>query len=191
MQRTILSVTLLAALLLSSAPAAAEGIPWRFHEPPFDFLFGNHIDTHQQTRVAPDGELAGVLYIRFTGETVGGVPVAHHANCNHVPDECTVGWTWRGVPGAATFVYHAHGDHPLWLVGRGEVPQPGGYSHFHWLGEPAMAMALVPGEVRDGYYLELTAKDRFVFRHGGDEILVTPGLDLATHLNLVTSFPGY
>lgn len=191
MRQTVTAAVLLTALAVAAAPAAAEGIPWRFHAAPFDFLFGNHIDTHQQTRLTPGGELAGVLYVRFTGEMVDGFSVAHHANCDHVPDECTVGWTWRGVPGVATFVYHEHGDHPLWLVGRDEIPQPGGYSHFHWTGAPGMAMDLVPGEVRQGYYLELTAKDTFVFRHGGDEILVVPGLDLASHLNLVTSFPGF
>lgn len=45
------------------------------------------------------------------------------------------------------------------------------------------------GMTYDGYFLELTAKNTFVFRHGDEEILVTPGIDLATHLNIVSSFP--
>ena len=52
-----------------------------------------------------------------------------------------------------------------------------------------MAMDLMEGMMYEGYFLELTAKDTFVFKHGDEEILVTPGLDLATHLNLVTVFP--
>jgi hypothetical protein len=39
-------------LLLSGSgvAAAADLYPWRNHAAPFNFLFGNEIDTHQQTR---------------------------------------------------------------------------------------------------------------------------------------------
>jgi hypothetical protein len=50
-------------------------------------------------------------------------------------------------------------------------------------------MGLMEEMSYEGYFLELTAKDTFVFKHGNEEILVTPGLDLATHLNIVSSFP--
>lgn len=177
--------------ILLSSNAFANGLPWQYQQYPFDFIFGNHIDTHQQTKVMPSGELKGYLYIEFTGEyTPKGYPIAKHTDCNDELGECTVGWQWRGVPGEATFAYHESGDHPIWMVNsRSDIPQPGGYSHFHWLGFPEMAMDLMAEMVYEGYFLELTAKDTFVFRHGSEEILVTPGLDLATHLNIVSIFP--
>ena len=73
---------------------------------------------------------------------------------------------------------------------RNDIPQPGGYSHFHWDG-PMSAMGLEIGQAYEGYYLELTAKDNFAFRHGSDLIYVTNGLDLATHTNIVFGFPGF
>lgn len=171
--------------------AQAGGLKWQDHQAPFDFTFGNHIDTHQQTTVLPNGELLGYLYVEFTGEyTDDGYPIAKHTDCNEELADCTVGWQWRGVPGEATFAYHEMGDHPLWLVDRDQIPQPGAYSHFHWLDDPPMAMGLMKGMTYDGYFLELQAKDTFAFEHGNDVIIVTPGLDLATHLNLVTVFPG-
>ena len=55
-----------------------------FHAEPYDFLFGNHIDTHQETKLKlKDGQpnsLKGFLYIIFTGETdsASSLPVARH-----------------------------------------------------------------------------------------------------------------
>jgi hypothetical protein len=179
------------AFFMSQATALAEGLPWLDQQYPYDFIFGNHIDTHQQTMVLPDGTLKGVLYIEFTGEyTPEGYPIAEHTDCFKELSECTVGWKWEGVPGKATFVYHESGDHPLWLVeSRNDIPQPGGYSHFHWLDGTEKAMDLMVNMEYEGYFLELTAKDTFVFKHGKDEILITPGLDLSSHLNLVSIFP--
>ena len=34
---------------------ADAGRSWKDHKPPYDFLFGNHIDTHQETRLEKDG----------------------------------------------------------------------------------------------------------------------------------------
>lgn len=179
------------AIFLLAGTAYAGGNEWNDQEHPYDFTFGNHIDTHQQLKELPSGELKGFLYIEFTGEyNADGFPIAKHTDCFDEMADCTAGWSLKGVPGHATFVYHESGDHPLWQVhSRGHIPQPGGYSHFHWLDDPAMAGDLMEGMMYDGYYLELTAKETFVFKHGDDEILVTPGLDLATHLNLVTVFP--
>ena len=43
--------------LWAASPAeAAEMYPWRAHAAPFSFLFGNEIDTHQQSRPEPGGE---------------------------------------------------------------------------------------------------------------------------------------
>jgi hypothetical protein len=176
--------------LFAAGSALAAGF-WNDHLKPFDFMFGNHIDTHQQTMVLPNGQLKGFLYIEFTGEyTEDGYPVAAHTDCTIETAVCEVGWTWRGVPGEATFVYQESGDHPFWQVSsRNDIPQPGAFGHFHWLDQPEEAMDLMEGMTYEGYFLELTAKNTFVFRHGDEEILVTPGIDLATHLNIVSSFP--
>jgi len=182
--------------LLGSGSVGAAGYPWKDHAPPYDFLFGNGIDSHQQTRLQKDGSLFGYFYINFTGDvTTDGYPVATHANCNTAPD-CTVGWILRGEPGSATFLYHVMPEHPVWLVDRADIPQPGAYAHFHWVGE-GMPM---PDETWDGYFLELQAVDTFCFVHhkrtstgttclenGG--IVVMPGIDIATHGNIVSSSP--
>src|SRR5688572_20543808 len=107
-----LSVGLTAAALLCAASAVrADDF---FHKAPFDFLFGNHFDTHQETRLdgarqagAPE-ELQGKFYIIFTGATdaASGLPIArhprgavHHEACG-IDVDCVVGWEMRGLPGA-------------------------------------------------------------------------------------------
>jgi hypothetical protein len=174
---------------------ASKQYPWRDHRKPFDFLFGNHFDMHQQTGLLPNGDLAGYLYVVYTGKfTPQGYPIAMHADCGMGGAECRVGWVLRGKRGHAASVFHQAGDHPLWLVdSRSDIPQPGGFGHFHWLGMPADDMGLMTGQMYDGYFLELQAVDTFFFLHGEDDtkgVLVRPGLDLATHLNIVASFPS-
>ncbi len=183
-----------AVSLLGAGPAAAF-YPWRDHAAPFVYLFGNDFDTHQQTRLKQDGTLSGYFYIQFTGVvTTDGYPVATHADCSAGP--CDVGWTLDGEPGVATLVYQTDHDHPLFLVSRSDIPQPGAYAHFHWVGDmPAVGAAVT------GYFLQLTAVDFFCFIHyqasgaqssrtcganGG--VAVNPGIDVATHLNIVPSF---
>jgi hypothetical protein len=86
----------------------------------------------------------------------------------------------------------------FWLP-RADIPQPGAFSHFHWLG---MAMPM-PYVAVDGYAVELTATNRFCFIHHGAEmasavlscrdnggIEVERGTDIATHLNIVPNDPG-
>ncbi len=113
-----------------------------FHDRPFDFLFGNHIDTHQETNLKTNNDtgipdsLFGKFYIIFPDEEpdpVSGLPVARHPRgladdgsfderCGITVD-CVTGWEMRGVPGAAKFVSHSGvngNDHPLWLVNRAE-----------------------------------------------------------------------
>jgi hypothetical protein len=190
MKRRITSFLTLFFTLVMFSFAQAGGLTWKDHQAPFDLIFANHIDTHQQTKVLPNDELIGYLYVEFTGEyTDDGFPIAKHTDCNDSLADCTAGWQWRGVPGTATFAYHEMGDHPLWLVERDQIPQPGAYSHFHWLGDPAMASDLMENMSYDGYFLELKATNNFAFEHGDDLIVVKQGLDLATHLNLVTVFP--
>ena len=72
-----------AALALSAfgSAAAADLYPWRNHDAPFAFVFGNEIDTHQQTRQTRDGGLFGFFYVRFTGMlTKDHYPVATHVD---------------------------------------------------------------------------------------------------------------
>jgi hypothetical protein len=191
-------------LVLSGAGSAhAAGYPWMNHAAPYDFLFGNHFDTHQQTRLDRQGELFGFLYVTFTGAvSQDGFRVATHDDCNLRP--CSAGWTLRGEPTSelATFVYQETGDHHTFLADRADIPMPGAHSHFHWLG----ADPVTAGETRNGYFLELQAHDTFCFVHhdadsfdaartceddANNGIIVRPGTDVATHLNILGSFPGY
>jgi hypothetical protein len=185
-------------LLPATAVQAADLYPWRDHAAPFEFLFGNHLDTHQQTRRTRDGSLFGFLYVRYTGVvTKDGKPVATHADCNAAGD-CTVGWALSGRPANAALLYEVMHDHPVFLISRQDIPQPGVYTHFHWLGS-AMPSQRTPVA---GYLLQLTAADSFCFIHheagmaksnktcrDNEGINVTLGSDSATHLNIVTSAP--
>jgi hypothetical protein len=188
-----------ATLFLSGAgvAAATDLYPWRNHAGTFNFLFGNEIDTHQQTRRTQDRNLFGFFYIQFTGVVTKDLyRVATHVDCNAESD-CTVGWTLNGTPVRAKFLYEVENDHPVFLVNRPDIPQPGAFSHFHWLG----AMPAVDGTA-DGFLLQLIAVDKFCFIHHGAEgatsakacrnnggVNVDLGTDIATHLNIVTSPP--
>lgn len=134
------------------------GDPWQ--APPYDFIFGNHIDTHVQLELKTKREqpkaLKGWLYVYFTGavDEASGLPIARHPRGAAKPDEtcgngtiiCIAGWKITGRPGTAKFLYHngVNGDdHPVWMVNRAEeasapaagmvIPQPGYFSHFHWI----------------------------------------------------------
>ena len=174
--------------------AQAAGYPWKDHAAPYAFVFANEIDTHQQTRTTQAGGLSGFLYVQYTGAvTTDGLPVAQHGDCAVVA--CDVGWLMNGIPAVAAFLYHVESDHPVWLVDRRDIPQPGAYAHFHWLGDmPASA-----GETRNGYLLELQAVKSFCFIHHAaaeigtcearNGVAVRSGIDIATHLNIVASAP--
>ena len=182
------------ALAASASAGAGEMYPWRGHAAPLDFVFGNEIDGHQQTRREPDGSLWGFLYVRRTGtRTADGYEVATHADCAATQD-CVVGWMLQGRPAHATFSHHPPHDHPVFTVDRADIPQPGSYSHFHWLGQ-AMPQPALPAA---GYFLQLTATARFCFIHHGAEaatsasdcranggVAIERGLDVASHLNLL------
>lgn len=136
--RTIIGLA--ATTMLLSAVTQAGNF---FHKSPFDFLFGNHIDTHQENNLtvnahtgAPES-LLGRFYIIYTGDTdpVSGLPIARHprglaSDGSHdercgVTADCVVGWEMRGLPGVAKFVSHSGvngDDHPVWLVNRAEDP---------------------------------------------------------------------
>jgi hypothetical protein len=197
-QSRILFASAALALTTFGSANAADLYPWRNHEPPFNFFFGNEIDTHQQTRVTRDGSLFGFFYIAFTGiQTKDHYPVATHVDCN-ASASCTVGWTLNGKPISATFLYQTMEEHPVFLVNRADITEPGSPSHFHWLG----AVMPMPRQTVNGFLLQLTAVDRFCFIHHGagaataaatcrqnGGVNVDPGGDIATHLNIVASAP--
>jgi hypothetical protein len=159
---------------------AATGYAWRYHARPFDFLFDNHFDTHQQTKTMGQGGVQGFFYITFTGNvSPEGAPEAMHGDCNATPDECSVGWMLHGAPTRATLLDKPAGQHPIWCVAEEETLPQKGYSHFHWLGQPTHAHGLVIGQEYDGFMLKLTARDTFFFDHHGG-FLVTPGIDTET-----------
>lgn len=195
--RLILRTSLAICAIATGTAVAGDLYPWRNHAAPFGFVFGNEIDTHQQTRLTREHDLFGFFYVHFTGVvTKDRYGVATHVDCNTVPD-CTVGWTLNGQRANGTFLYHAMPDHPVYLVARSDIPQPGAHAHFHWLGStPSL------GQIVSGYLLQLTAVDRFCFIHHDAEsaspgktcrdnggVTVVPGLDIATHVNIVTSRP--
>ncbi len=80
-------------------------------------------------------ELFGFFYITFTGNfTLDGFPIAKHCDATTLPNQCVVGWILpAGIAGQATLVFHSADDHPIWLVNRSDIPEPGSYAHFHWL----------------------------------------------------------
>jgi hypothetical protein len=138
-----LAGALILAVIASNSQAAGSN---PLHMSPYTFLFGNHIDTHQETKLENDGSLKGRFYIYFTGETdaVSGLPVARHPRgaghdeeCGVDPIDCVVGWEIRAVPAEAKFLSHSGvngNDHPIWMMSsRSAIPQPGSYTHFHWI----------------------------------------------------------
>ena len=207
--RRLFSPLPLSVILMASTPAAglaADLYPWTNHAKPYSFVFngGADIDTHQQTLLNNSTkELSGFLYIQFTGAvSKDGYRVASHVDCNATGAACTVGWQVRGQHITATLVYHVEPDHPTWLVDRDAIPQPGAYSHFHWSDS---ADPPIVGSTHEGYLLQLDAADTFCFVHGdaasfdsrltcendaNGGVIVRPGIDIATHLNVVGSYPG-
>ena len=196
MKRRMTIISAVAALFVGTGSAAAAGFfTWSDHAAPLDFEFGNEIDGHQQSQLRRNGELAGFLYVRFTGVTTAdGYRVASHVDCNAMPG-CSVGWTLLGKQRDAAFLFHDMDDHPVFLIDRSEIPQPGAFAHFHRVGPDHASSG-------SGYMLQLVAVDKFCFLHheadqadasktclenGG--VAVTPGIDVASHLNIVTSLP--
>ena len=202
-----LAMTMTLGIVAQNRGNAADLYPWNNHARPYDFLFndGTEIDTHQQTLInQATKELSGFLYIEFTGAvSKDGYRVASHTDCNAAGATCTVGWNLRGQRATATLVYHVEPDHPTWLIDRADIPQPGSYSHFHW---SDTSQHPVVGSTHDGYMLQLQAVDTFCFVNGdpaafqasrkceddaNQGVIVRPGIDVATHVNIVGSYPGF
>ena len=89
------------------------------------------------------------------------------------------------------------------------IPQPGSYSHFHWIsrnsddpraatvsdacnkqraGELETVDPTAVNEVCQGWFLQITAKKKFAFMHGGEIIPIESGDDLRSHLNIVFNY---
>ena len=57
------ALILVAAFSITPTVTIAGGYPWDpLHSNPYDFWFGNHIDTHQQSQIKNNGELKGFLW---------------------------------------------------------------------------------------------------------------------------------
>jgi len=63
MKKFIVTFTCMVMLLFGVSAALAGGPPWTGHAAPFDFLFGNHIDQFQQSKLLGNGDLQGFFYI--------------------------------------------------------------------------------------------------------------------------------
>jgi hypothetical protein len=210
-----------------------QGDPWQ--APPYDFVFGNHIDTHIQLQLTirrgVPKLLQGSFYVYFTGDidAESGLAIARHPRgeshserCGIDPIVCVVGWSMKGKPGAGKFLFHdgINGDdHPVWLVNRAEessapaagmvIPQPGFYSHYHWIaadstdprnvnvsvacdkdnaGQLQDQVPTAVNEICDGWFLQIRAQENFAFEHGGEIIPIRKGADLRSHLNIVTNY---
>jgi len=181
MKKFIVTFTCMVMLLFGVSAALAGGPPWTGHAAPFDFLFGNHIDQFQQSKLLGNGDLQGFFYITFTGGSVQGAPAATHG-------EDAVGWILYGVPLKAKLLALPPMMQPEWCIDPADLPREKGFSHFHWVGMPMMGDGLTVGQIYDGFLLKLTAIDRFFFMMGGG-VLVTPGIDDYSHYNIVTSCP--
>jgi hypothetical protein len=145
-----------ATLVLADDSDEDADYPWRGHEPPFDFTFGNMIDSHQQSNRDGSGKLQGFLYIHDTGETEEGYPVAERADC---PSQvCNVGWVLKGVPISAKLV---HKGPRVWLVDPADLPSEPGYTHFQWVGDPPSPHGLEVGKVYEGIVLKRVAPAPF------------------------------
>jgi hypothetical protein len=144
-------------------PDGGNDYPWINHNHPFDFLFGNMIDTHQQSKLDSQGDLHGFLYIHYTGEvTAEGYPVARKANC--LIEACDVGWVLKGMPITAVLLQKSP---RVWLVDPADLPNQAGYSHFQWVGNPASPHGLEIGQAYSGILLRRIAPTPVFWLGGG------------------------
>jgi hypothetical protein len=114
----------------------------------------------------------------------------------------------KAEPGETKFLYHngVNGDdHPVCMVNRVDIPQPGSFTHFHWITTTSSGprAATVPAacdrnnasQLEDqpptavdftspGWFLQITAVEEFAFQHGNEVAPVCSGIDNASHLNL-------
>ncbi len=138
--------------------------PWRAHAAPFDHLFGNMIDGHQQSQQVVGENLIGFIYIEYTGETTeAGLPVAQKVNC--ASGNRTVGWVVKGIPIISAKLVNK--SPRIWLVDPADLPKEKGYTHFHWTGNPQKPHGLVVDEIYSGYLMKRVAPVSFFWLGGG------------------------
>jgi hypothetical protein len=166
-------ISFLSLVMVSGAPADTVFLddtdqdldyPWRAHEAPFDNLFGNMIDGHQQTQLVKDGKLKGFIYVEYLPDEQrsDGLPVARKVNC--ASSNRTVGWVVKGIPISAQLVNKSP---RIWLVNPAELPVEGGYTHFHWTGPPQKPHGLLVGNTYEGYLMKRIAPTPFFWLGGG------------------------
>ncbi len=163
-------------LAFSASIAAADETdldgeyPWNHHQAPYDYKFGNMIDSHQQSIINKDGtRLKGFIYIHIIpGQDYAvGIPTADKAHCKTQP--CMVGWVVKGVKVSATLMKKGP---RIWLVDPGDIPKEAGYSHFHWVCEqgddqcPHSAHDLVVGQEYSGFLMKRIAPAPFFWLGG-------------------------
>jgi hypothetical protein len=204
--------TLILGCCAAAGSARAAGFSWQDHLAPFSFLFGNHIDTHLETKLNRDGTLNGFFYVHRLDEnsdgvpdvTADGLPVFGHCTKPEDYATCQAGWNVKGYPCikevngcTAMFLYHKD-DHPVWLIGprlrmgmdgqtylagtRAQVPQPGRPTHWHWLTE---------GSTHEGTLLPSSIAD--IEDQFGISIAVDPRCNVAMAEQLTSGVicPGY
>lgn len=187
MKKTLFSLSMIVVWLISSA-AVQLALPWTGHAAPFSFLFSNEFDTHQQSQAVGANQLQGFLYIHYTGETIDGIPVAEHTNCDRMATDCRAGWKIQGSFTQGIYAGHNMENHmPQFCVTSDTIQNRTRISHFHWLGDPMMGMDLIEGQTYPGYVMQLVALDTFYFRHHDALILVKAGIDQVSHQNIITN----
>jgi len=167
-KKIFLSLLVLVVFMTAATAVFADDLfyPWQDHAAPFDFLFNNLIDNHQQSKQTGRDMLQGFIYVQFTGEERDGVPVAVRADCEDPALDCRVGWKFKGVPISATLV----STKPrVWLVDEEDLPTSAHYLHFQWVGAPQKPCKLVVGQEYEGYLMQRTAVTTFFWLGGNPD----------------------
>lgn len=136
---------------------------WNHHQAPFDYTFGNMIDSHQRSNVNNnETKISGFIYIHdIENDYDEGIPTTEKAHCN--TQSCMVGWVIKGIKIEATLV--SKGPR-IWLVNEDDLPKEPGYTHFHWIGLPKSPHDLQLGEIYEGFLMKRIAPAPFFWLGG-------------------------
>ena len=205
MAKKFLILVLLLSISFSGITAVkADGVdtgrPWKNHQKPYDFLFYNLIDNHQQMKLRKDGTLHGFIYIQFTGNYVDGVPEAVRADCTNPSLDCRVGWEVIGIPVSGAKLIQR--GPRLWELDQAYLSLDPEFVHFHWTAingspnpkKPCGLKTIQENEniSYNGYLFKRTAVTTFYWLGGNPEKgkgrLVTPCVDL--HSNIYGIWSG-
>ena len=164
----VLLLAVSATIVFADASDLDGEYPWNHHAAPYDYKFGNMIDSHQQSFIDSNGVLHGFIYIHDTGQiTAEGFPIADKAHCK--TQDCMVGWLVKGIKVQATLVQKGP---RIWLVDPNDLPKEKGYTHFHWICEkgvtgcPHSAHDLVVGQEYSGFLMKRIAPAPFFWLGG-------------------------